>query len=256
MEKVSNNRWWEFYGIRYAMGTIVGAVIVLFLFRSNPSLCHLLFLPEEAKDLNGAHLALLAIYGLTYCYLASGPILVFYLSRAYLKVEATGWSFFRAYRFWTLVIVLMVGFAVGYYWWCPRRASDALWQEGVGVVFALLIIAQLVVILFSVSSKRGKLLADYCMRVSLRRVIGKNEGFVETYRHMREHGNSYMIVFFELVLGIVFFAFVNSGEVIGVPPDSYIVVGRLVTIVIMWVFPTMLVWIVGLRLENYMVSNQ
>lgn len=29
MKASSGTRWWEFYGIRYAMGTVVGAIVVL-----------------------------------------------------------------------------------------------------------------------------------------------------------------------------------------------------------------------------------
>ena len=34
-KKKSDNRWWEFYFVRYFVGTALGAIVVLFLATSN-----------------------------------------------------------------------------------------------------------------------------------------------------------------------------------------------------------------------------
>src|SRR5271169_6420442 len=76
----SSNRWWEFYAVRYAMGTVVGSVAVLFLCAQRPDIQSLL--PGTlAVNLSGADTAKVfsaAAYGLIYCYIASAPILVFH----------------------------------------------------------------------------------------------------------------------------------------------------------------------------------
>ena len=46
---MKDNLWWEFYIIRYSMGTIVGAVIVYALLKSNPELSQFLLLPKDNK---------------------------------------------------------------------------------------------------------------------------------------------------------------------------------------------------------------
>ena len=38
MNKQNDSHWWEFYGVRYAQGTVVGAMIVFFLFTQNETL--------------------------------------------------------------------------------------------------------------------------------------------------------------------------------------------------------------------------
>lgn len=88
MNEQNDSHWWEFYGVRYAQGTVVGAMIVFFLFSQNEALKKLLFLPADPKDFGMPHLILLAVYGLAYCYIASAPILIMHAGRGcYSKVE-------------------------------------------------------------------------------------------------------------------------------------------------------------------------
>src|SRR5271157_846880 len=63
-------RWWEYYFVRYAMGTIVGGIVCYVLCSSTPILSPLV-----------THLEYLAAFGLVYCYIASAPILVFHAGR-------------------------------------------------------------------------------------------------------------------------------------------------------------------------------
>lgn len=89
MSNQNDSRWWEFYGIRYAQGTVVGAMFVYFLFSQNEKLKNILFIPSDPKDFGMPHLILLAIYGLAYCYIASAPILVMHAGRGFLFASAT-----------------------------------------------------------------------------------------------------------------------------------------------------------------------
>ncbi len=79
-EDSSSQRWWEFYGIRYGMGTVIGGIILFVLFKSNALLKPLLFVTADGK-LEGPQLTLLAAYGLVFCYISSAPILVFHAGR-------------------------------------------------------------------------------------------------------------------------------------------------------------------------------
>lgn len=81
MNGQNDSHWWEFYGVRYAQGTVVGALIVFFLFSQNESLKKILFIPSDPKDFGMPHLILLAIYGLAYCYIAIAPILIMHAGR-------------------------------------------------------------------------------------------------------------------------------------------------------------------------------
>src|SRR5690606_27487097 len=84
----TGQRWWEFYFVRYAMGSIIGAMIVFLLFRANPYLTPLLFGVQD-KPLEPQSLTLLLAYGLVFCYISSAPILVMHAARFRLSPEAS-----------------------------------------------------------------------------------------------------------------------------------------------------------------------
>ena len=82
-----DKRWWEFYALRYALGTVKGVFILLYLFihtdiATRFGLEKLAFLiPKDPKDLSFTHLVILGVCGLAYCYLSSAPMLVFHALR-------------------------------------------------------------------------------------------------------------------------------------------------------------------------------
>jgi hypothetical protein len=60
------------------------------------------------------------------------------------------------------------------------------------------------------------------------------EQYVESYRHLREHGNAFFIVFLELLLGTALFY----------SPFPW------VALLALWIFPAAGVWLFGTLLEN------
>ncbi len=93
-KKNHDNRWWEFYFVRYFVGTALGAIVVLFLatadspvFTSQGVLATILKTLKPEKFESG-YIAVLATIGLTFCYVASAPILVLHATRgSLLKVR-------------------------------------------------------------------------------------------------------------------------------------------------------------------------
>lgn len=82
-EKTGNGKWWEFYIVRYALGTVFGVLIVNFLVGSGLAIP---FPNGNISDITKPEgLPLLLGYGLAYCYLASAPILVFHAGRFAMK---------------------------------------------------------------------------------------------------------------------------------------------------------------------------
>jgi len=100
-ENQSPSHWWEFYAVRYGMGSVVGAVIFFFLCNTNPALKPMLFGAEGGK-IDGTILTLLAGYGLTYCYIASAPILVFHVGRFLLNITTGSKA-----SFWRVVLLFL-----------------------------------------------------------------------------------------------------------------------------------------------------
>ncbi len=82
------SRWWEFYFVRYFVGTVIGFAIVVFLLFEPTSPFHGSNFLDTAtiKDLTAANILLLSGVGLAFCYISSAPILVFHALRsAYVK---------------------------------------------------------------------------------------------------------------------------------------------------------------------------
>lgn len=79
-QREDSSRWWEFYAVRYALGTVIGGVIFFFLCSTNPVLQQLIF-GANVHTLNAPILILLGAYGLAFCYFASAPVLVLHTTR-------------------------------------------------------------------------------------------------------------------------------------------------------------------------------
>lgn len=60
--------------------------------------------------------------------------------------------------------------------------------------------------------------------------------YIESYRHLREHGNAFLILFCELVLGCALFVSVSLSEAL--------------IVVIIWIVPTLPIWFLGAFLES------
>ncbi|MDP2143671.1 MAG: hypothetical protein Q8J80_06010 [Gallionella sp.] len=242
MSSQNESRWWEFYGVRYAMGTVVGALIVHFIFSSNDNLRKLLFLPEKMDNFGMAHLALLAAYGLAYCYIASAPILVMHAARSF---------FWTPQRTWPVTIaIILISFAAGLLTFCK---TDSIIQALAATVLAITISfqARYIWILFDQFSTPH---AYYKELIENRKRPPMFE-FVESYKHLREHGNSFLIVFFEFFLGFILSSF-TSETVAGHYIFSRDAVANLFLVLFIWVIPPACIWGFGQKLEQSLVRDK
>jgi hypothetical protein len=80
----------------------------------------------------------------------------------------------------------------------------------------------------------------------------KRPDFVESYRHMREHGNAVSIVVFELLLAFILWSLRPVGSVGG----NAVLVARAGLILAVWITPAALVWLVGSSLERYLSRSK
>jgi hypothetical protein len=236
----SGSRWWEFYAVRYGMGTVVGAVIVFILCKHNATLAPMLFQAGAATDpkLESATLVLLAGYGLAYCYLASAPILVLHATRH--QMFDTQPQKHRALRW--LVLLLGSAFA-GCVVSPPTSASEnAQWLLRAAIFIGTLLILMQWLCVWQLLSKEGaKKNFDSYKQLAEKRDTEKTS-IVDSYRHLREHGNSFLIVVFELLLAFVMFAVSHA--------YSHLAGLYLLTAVFLWVLPAAVIWCVGTQLEH------
>lgn len=242
----SDNRWWEFYFVRYFVGTAIGAIVVLFLatasspvFIGQGELAGILKTLKTGNFESG-YIAVLATLGLAFCYIASAPILVLHAVRGYMLKASKNANWLLTTFF--LIIVLAVWIAQGYVFWSilnvrgnPFISQDFYSGLAFLLVTSILIVGQLFLILRAIFSKK-KYAFLYYDRLVKRRAVASLETiqYVESYRHLREHGNAFFIVLLELLLGATLFY----------SPVPWSVV------LMIWILPAALVWFFGTLMES------
>lgn len=227
----SNSRWWEFYFVRYFVGTVVGGAIILFLNASESSSLQNLIIPgvTDLSKLGVQHLFLLAAMGLAYCYISSAPILVLHAARGAFLTHDT--KLFNRVFFCALSIIGVVAVAV--YIFYSELYMPFFWAT---ILFAILMALQLVPFGLSLL-KNGEKAHAYYRQLTEARSRDKEETrqYVESYKHLREHGNAFFILLFELALGII----------LALVPEPLVAFN----VLLFWIIPAALVWLVGTVLE-------
>ena len=95
-----DSRWWEFYFVRYFVGTVAGALVILSLAKhTGPLIGYQTPVPGELQAVVASvatvlNVTLLAAAGLAFCYVASSPVLVFHAMRGRF-LEKRSWSVWR-----------------------------------------------------------------------------------------------------------------------------------------------------------------
>lgn len=245
-KKKSDNRWWEFYFVRYFVGTALGAIVVLFLatanspvFTSQGELATILKTLKPEKFESG-YIAVLATVGLAFCYIASAPILVLHAIRgSLLKVrKSTDCKLVLIFS----VLVLALSGAQGAVLWSALEIKGDPWvsQEfyaGTAFLFlvSLIFVGQLFLLWLSMSGRENHSFEYYDQLVKRRASTdAAGSEYVESYRHLREHGNAFFITLLELLLGAaLFYSPVPWGIVL-----------------MLWIFPAAGVWFFGTLLES------
>lgn len=244
-ENPSSSRWWEFYAVRYGMGTVVGGVVFFFLCNTNPALKPMLFGAETGK-IDGPLLTLLAGYGLAYCYIASAPILVLHAGRFLLNIgQNTKTSIFR------VLFILVPPLALTLVFFFNRTSTGATlyFFSFVFALAALVLWPQYLAIFFTLF--RTKELLQFYKKLADKREAAKG-GLIESYKHLREHGNSFSIVVLEIILAIILFSAGNfNATVAGVASTTNNTeILPYIGIILLWILPASLVWLVGTLLER------
>lgn len=244
-ENQSSSRWWEFYAVRYGMGSVVGAVIFFFLCNTNPVLKPMLF-GAEAGKIDGTLLVLLAGYGLAYCYIASAPILVLHVGRFLLDIGKNSKA-----PYWRVGLILLPTLIATVIFFFTRSMS------GVALYFYSSVFALTFIILWpqyiaiGVTLFKSKELLAFYQKLANKRTAAKG-GIVDSYKHMREHGNSFSIVVLEIVLAIILFTAGNfeTFSTGVVSPSKEVYVLPYIMIIMGWILPAASVWLVGTLFER------
>jgi hypothetical protein len=212
----------------------------------------LLLLPNEPKDFGGAHLTLLAAYGVAYCYLASAPVLIFHACRCLFWTKNKEIGVINSLkRNWSIIIFPTIGGLIG--WFGSKDYVVSAWKSAAGAIFVAILTVQVVMILRVFYKNR---ISEFYKELIEERNKDKHKQFVESYRHLREHGNSFFIVFFEFILGLILFSYSNIGTTVATSPTPESTVRGLVIIIFTWAFPGLIAWFIGCRLEYDLLKHK
>lgn len=258
-------RWWENYLVRYFLPSVAGMIIIRWLdINSNGSISNYVpaFLLKEWKDFGTAHLIVWLLFGSLYCYIASYPILVFHATRVldFKDRKGTlGGPWLNPYGH--AVVFSIVAYISAW--------LDKLWLAFLTVsVFSLIQIVRL----YKVYSRQAlfgfkkgyeaSVAYAYLNQLSKRRGVKEekstsedDEGnaaektesrlvdLAESYKHLREHGNTAFIFLLELALCPIFLLALKHQH--GLVDFSYVVL-----FVLIWIVPSALVHLLGQHLER------
>ena len=273
-----DNRWWENYAVRYLMPSVAGVAIVKWIcWHAGDKLLSLLSLPPGAIS-ETASLILLFLYGNLFCYVASYPILVFHATRVldfsgdrwkwripldgYIATSilaAAAFSITHAdqpCRFWSAFILALVfaGVQIGRVWlvFSKRTLLDGCrgvnGDQGGDVNF-------LYGYCFALATRRAKRTeteeettsdgADDDEPIITRRgeAIWQKD-YMETYRHLREHGNSAFIFLLELALAALAYCVVKPEK------NQFQQLSAIGVLFAVWATPAVFVHLIGQYLER------
>jgi hypothetical protein len=252
-------RWWEYYLPRYLMPSVAGVVIVNWLCSyGGDGLRSLLSLPLGGKSLDTASLILLLLYGNLFCYIASYPVLVFHATRVMDSSDGK-WPVYVLADGYVISVVLIV--CVVFLRYVPPECR--YWPA---FTAALIVAAVQLIRLWIVFSHRFTVQGHedpvssayfYAYVLAHRRTVlaekpeneTKNKEwrkeFIETYRHLREHGNSAFIFLLELVLAaLVYCVITKPGQ------SSTHQMGAIGVLFAIWALPSIFVHLLAQHLER------
>ena len=239
-----DKRWWEFYALRYALGSVMGIFILLYIFIQTDiatkfGLNRLAFLiPKDPKDLSFVHLVILGVCGLAYCYLSSAPMLVFHALRVNVfKSSSHQSSFWIGLVLVTIVISLAITAFLVY---IGNTSLDKLEWRQIIYFFILSTFSFSFTATLSIWGiiNSNFLIVDFYKKLAEKRQ--KNLDYVESYRHLREHANAFALVLCEIFFCLLLVTGLKISGSVNFAPSF----------VILWLFGPALIWLVANGLES------
>lgn len=233
---METNRWWEFYFIRYFVGSVLGSLIIMALAFHPDSLlsgviADLFNLNEEnLLTLKNEHFWVILSFGIAFCYVASAPILVMHALRAHFDFQSNTDTSVKAWIL-RITITTLPLFAIWFLFNGNTTKSAFFSPYGLTVSFQI-------VLLIPALRDKFNTIFDFYKSLSKDRAKESQDRkqFIESYKHLREHGNAFLILFCELVLGCALFVSASLSEAL--------------IVIMVWLSPTVPIWFLGTFLES------
>lgn len=238
---------WNYYYLRYFVGAIVGAGLLVALWAADPhvlqSLRHKFPLELHGWLDFAAVIAALGAAGLAYCYIASAPILLMHGLRFRLSQQDRWWS----WRVLRCIPIVAVG-ALALFAWHYGTMKPSSFRNGpctwwwLYVPYGIIVLLQIAILPWRLDTVR-QLYVGLAQKRAMRWANGSwVKEYVESYRHLREHGNAFLIILMEVILATALYE-----------ADSTI---RFFTLAIIWITPATFSWFLGTWLEFKLVPDK
>jgi len=269
MTPTESTRWWENYLVRYFVPIIAGMVMVNWLLGEHLQLRKFLYLvADDLKGLSSQQVVLLFLYGNLFCYIASYPVLVFHVTRAALFDEDAKAnyrpsvldSYLLTFLFGLLALLVSkmqgelavcLAFAVVVFFSAAQvRALYIGYSKG-GIYTLLCKLAHRRSGLDTIHcpNENGPPASQQDKSEKQQRVSVCVHEVTSSYRHLREHGNTALILWLELGLAGLMHALVLEQRE---PVAQLGLVGVLIAI---WSLPAACVHLLGQHLERRFANN-
>lgn len=177
------NRWWEYYFLRYFVGTVAGAVAIVFLLNFPGSFWyhpHLLTINAVGglgiKEITG-----IAALGFAFCYVASAPMLLLHATRAQLGLDPLRLRFN-----WipTVGAILSLYFVLPHFLFISRLS-----YQGFSLFMFLCVVGFQVATIISAHSDRFKSIVSFYWKIAAARAVDAPR-FLSTWNHTDTFGNT------------------------------------------------------------------
>jgi hypothetical protein len=247
----ASSRFWEFYALRYSVGAVLGGLILFFLVQQSQPISSLVFV-KSGEPIDLIQVGIFLAAGLVFSYLASAPILVLHAGRFLIQRSTLGFQ--RPGKSVVLFMVLTLIAPVAFLWLSTMSAPLRIWFAVVIFLAVAVVLGQFFII-FKCLLRSSDLYGFY-EELANKRSNAKG-GIVDSYRHLREHGNAFGIVFFQVVLALFVFAatmlssYSNSFQ----SQSALEVAVILVVVVLTWILPAVLVWLIACMIEKEFVES-
>jgi hypothetical protein len=229
---ISLGRWWDYYALRYFVGTVAGALAIATLTKcsASPLYGFGFDLAHDFNKLEIKEIVVISALGFAYCYIASAPMLLLHATRAQIGLNPLRCKWRRwAVTAGVIAIVQVIWVSFFSVNW---RSCESI----SGLTFLTVFGAQVAMIAQAHLNRFKAIISFYAELAGARVGPPQIAGYVESYRHLREHGNAFAILVLEFPLALVLFSTRR-------PVFAALAV-------ILWVLPSTYSWFIGSLLES------
>jgi hypothetical protein len=223
-----NPDWWKNYYVRYFLGTAFAIPLVLVLSKNVRWIGDL----GDFSQKPWMSAVVVSFGGLAFCYAASAPILVFHSVRSAIWQKANASRVAVYFLLAASTSALIAAFIA-------RFAHFTAPDWALAIPFAAVVALQ-IACLFVLATRLDTAQKFYSHLAKLRAdspgVKSARSEYVESYRHLREHGNAFSILSMEITLTL---ALIGLGQ-------SKV---AFAFVLLAWILPSTIAWIVGTSLE-------